>query len=79
MFPAYFAILNMLEDSETPLLLEMSFLETGKALFDVALGELILRFSEENFSSMCLKHHKENPQCYQVSMVKEKLKIAIWK
>lgn len=36
-FPAYFVILDMSEDSETPLILKRSFLATSKALIDVAI------------------------------------------
>lgn len=73
LFPTDFIILDMLEDSEIPVLLVRPFLATCKALIDVALREMVLRFNEEKvvfnmFEAM--KHKKENPQCYQVNMMK---------
>ncbi|XP_045830999.1 uncharacterized protein LOC123922316 [Trifolium pratense] len=73
-FPADFVILDMNEDSEVPLLLGRPFLATGRALIDVELGELMLRFQNEQvtfnvFESM--RHHNENPQCYRVGVVEE--------
>ncbi|MCI14901.1 hypothetical protein A2U01_0036036, partial [Trifolium medium] len=44
MFPADFVILDMDENTEIPLILERPFLATGRALIDVELGELMLRF-----------------------------------
>lgn len=55
LFPPDFVILDMPQDSETPLMLGKPFLATGKALIDVALGELILRFKMKMLSSMSLK------------------------
>lgn len=46
LFLADFVILEMPEDSGTPLLLERPFLATNKALIDVALGDLMLKFNE---------------------------------
>lgn len=40
LFTADFVILDMPEDSETPMILGRPFLETSKALIDVELGEL---------------------------------------
>lgn len=77
LFPTDFVILEMPKDSETSLHLRRPFLATSKAPIDVALGELILIFNEEKviFNMFeALKHLKENPRCYQVSMVKEKTK-----
>ncbi|CAJ2666075.1 unnamed protein product [Trifolium pratense] len=73
-FPADFVILDMNEDSEVPLLLGRPFLATGRALIDVELGELMLRFQNEQvtfnvFESM--RHRNENPQCYRVGVVEE--------
>ncbi|CAJ2642480.1 unnamed protein product [Trifolium pratense] len=73
-FPADFVILDMNEDSEVPLLLGRPFLATGRALIDVELGELMLRFQNEQvtfnvFESM--RHQNENPQCYRVGVVEE--------
>ncbi|XP_075499194.1 uncharacterized protein LOC142537573 [Primulina tabacum] len=46
-FPAYFVILDMEEDQETPLIFGRPFLATGKALIDVHKGELTLRVGGE--------------------------------
>ena len=42
-FPGDFIILNMEEDKEIPIILERSFLATGRALIDVQKSELRLR------------------------------------
>ena len=73
-FPAHFVILDMAEDEEMSLLLERPFLATVRALIDVEMGELILRFQDEQvvfhiFEAM--KHRTENPQCYQIDVVEE--------
>jgi len=47
LFPADFVILDMEEDDETPLLLGRPFLATWRALIDVEMGELMLRFQDE--------------------------------
>lgn len=47
LFPSDFIILDMPEDTGTPLLLGITFLATGRALIDVERGELILRFNKE--------------------------------
>lgn len=47
LFPADFVILDMLEDTETPLLLRIPFLATCRVLTDVEIGELILWFNKE--------------------------------
>ncbi|CAJ2668382.1 unnamed protein product [Trifolium pratense] len=72
LFPADFVILDMDEDSEVPLLLGRPFLATGRALIDVELGELMLRFQDEQvifnvFEAM--RHQNENPQCYRVDVI----------
>lgn len=74
LFPANFIILDMPEDSETPLLFGRPFLENGKAFIDVELGELTLWFNKEKlvinvFEAM--NNQKENPQCYQINIMKE--------
>lgn len=71
-FPADFVILDMEEDDEIPLLLGRPFLATGRALIDLEMGELMLRFQDEQvvfniFEAM--KHRSENPQCYRVDVV----------
>lgn len=69
LFPIDFMILDMPEDSETPLLLGRPFLETCKALIDVEMKELILRFNNEKvvFNMFeALEHQRENSQCYKI-------------
>jgi len=73
-FPADFVILDMAEDEEMPLLLGRTFLATGRALIDVEMRELMLRFQDEQvvfniFEAM--KHRNDNPQCYRVDVVDE--------
>ena len=46
-FPVYFIILDMEEDSQVPLLLGRPFLATGVALIDMQKGVLTLRVGEE--------------------------------
>ncbi|GAU41120.1 hypothetical protein TSUD_288100 [Trifolium subterraneum] len=72
LFPADFVILDMDEDSEVSLLLGRPFLATGRALIDVEMGELMLRFLNEQvifnvFEAM--RHQNENPQCYRVDVI----------
>ena len=72
LFPTDFVILYMEEDDETPLLLGRPFLATGRALIDVEMGELMLRFQKEQvvfniFEAM--KHRNENLQCYRVDVL----------
>ena len=73
-FPADFVILDMAEDEEMPLILGRPFLATGRALIDVEMGELMLRFHNEQvvfniFEAM--KHRDENPKCYRIDVVEE--------
>jgi len=73
-FPADFVILDMAEDEHITLLLGRTFLGIGRALIDVELGELMLRFQNEQvmfniFEAMT--HRTENPQCYRVDVVDE--------
>lgn len=46
LFLTGFFIIDMPKDSETPLILGGSFLETGWALINIELGDLILRFNK---------------------------------
>lgn len=74
LFLADLVIVGMEEDYETPLLLGRPLLATSKALIDVEMGELILRFNKQQiifnvFGAM--NHQKENPQCYIVDVVEE--------
>jgi hypothetical protein len=73
-FPADFVILDMAEDEEIPLILGRPFLATGRALIDVEMGELMLRFHNEQvvfniFEAM--KHRDENPKFYRIDVVEE--------
>ena len=73
-FPADFVILDMVEDEEMPLILGRPFLATGLALIDVEMGELMLRFHDEQvvfniFEAM--KHRDDNPKCYRIDVVEE--------
>lgn len=72
LFPTDFVILHMLEDYEALLLLGRLFLATYKALINMELGELILRFNKEKVVLNVLeamKHHKENHRCYRTDIM----------
>ncbi|XP_057811356.1 uncharacterized protein LOC131025573 [Salvia miltiorrhiza] len=49
-FPVDFVVLDMVEDKDVPLILGRPFLATGRALIDVAKGELTLRVNDESFT-----------------------------
>jgi len=73
-FPANFVILDMAKDEDMPLILGRPFLATGRALIDVEMGQLMLRFHNEQvvfniFEAM--KHRAENPKCYRIDVVEE--------
>jgi hypothetical protein len=73
-FPADFVILDMAEDEDMPLILGRPFLATGRALIDVEMGQLVLRFHNEKvvfniFEAM--KHQAENPKCYRIDVIDE--------
>jgi len=73
-FLADFVILDMAEDEDMPLILGRSFFATCRALIDVEMGQLLLRFDSEQvvfniFEAM--KHRAENPKCYQIDVVDE--------
>ena len=46
-FPADFIVLDVEEDKEIPIILGRPFLETGRAMIDVQMGELKLRVQED--------------------------------
>jgi len=84
-YPADFVILDMAEDEDMPLILGRPFLATGRALIDVEMGQLMLRFHNEQvvfniFEAM--KHRDENPfnfddECLNAfSLIKTKLVTA---
>jgi hypothetical protein len=73
-FPADFVILDMAEDDDMPLILGRPFLATGRALIDVEMGQLMLRFHNEQvvfniFETMT--HRSENPKCYWIDVIEE--------
>ena len=73
-FPADFVILDMVEDEDIPLILGRPFLAIGRAPIDVEMGQLKLRFHNEQvvfniFETM--KHRGENPKCYRIDVVDE--------
>jgi len=64
----------MTEEEEMPLLLGRPFLATGRALIDVEMSELMLRFQNEQvvFNIFeAIKHRNENPQFYRVNVADE--------
>lgn len=76
-FPTDLVILDMPEDTETPLILGRPFLETGMPLIDVELGNLALRFKKEQvFFNVfeVTKNQHEQPQCYTESKMRNSLK-----
>ena len=54
-FPTDFVILDMAEDEDIPLILGRPFLATGRALIDVEMGQLMLRFHNDKWCSTSLK------------------------
>ncbi|KAK2441832.1 hypothetical protein QL285_013078 [Trifolium repens] len=77
-FPADFVILDMNECVDTPVLLGRPFLATGRALIDVAMGELMLRLEDESVSFKVFEgmepYRKEKPKCFQVEASEEVVK-----
>ncbi|KAK2361486.1 hypothetical protein QL285_086628 [Trifolium repens] len=77
-FPVDFVILDMDECVDTPVLLGRPFLATGRALIDVAMGELMLRLEEESVSFKVFEgmkpYKKEKPKCFQVKASEEVVK-----
>lgn len=56
------------------MILEKPFLDIGRYLIDMQLGELILRFKYEKvtFNVFEVMHHyNKNPPCYSVNIVEE--------
>ena len=73
-FSTDFVILDMAEDEEMPLILGRPFLATWRTLIDIEMGELMLRFHNEQvvfniFEAM--KHRDGNPKCYRIDVVDE--------
>ncbi|XP_057790883.1 uncharacterized protein LOC131007994 [Salvia miltiorrhiza] len=64
-FPVDFVVLDMVEDKDVPLILGRPFLATGRALIDVAKGELTLRVNDESFTfsiHKALKYKEEEEE-----------------
>jgi hypothetical protein len=64
----------MAEDEDMPLILGRPFLATGHSFIDVEMGQLMLRFHNEQvvfniFEAM--KHQAENPKCYRIDVIEE--------
>ncbi|XP_061349066.1 uncharacterized protein LOC133294427 [Gastrolobium bilobum] len=81
-FPAYFVVLNMEEDTEIPLLLGRPFLATARAMIDVEQGKLMLRVNEETvtidvFESM--KHPTDGGDCFMIDIIQETIDDAMKK
>ncbi|XP_061376347.1 uncharacterized protein LOC133318377 [Gastrolobium bilobum] len=79
-FPAYFVVLNMEEDTEIPLLLGRPFLAILKAIIDVEQGKLMLRVNEETvtidvFESM--KHPTDGEDCFMIDIIQEAIDDAM--
>ncbi|XP_057775032.1 uncharacterized protein LOC130994014 [Salvia miltiorrhiza] len=58
-FPADFVVLDIGDDNKIPLILERSFLATGRALIDVEKGELTLRVHEESQTTQVIRNLKD--------------------
>ncbi|KAI4315975.1 hypothetical protein L6164_023996 [Bauhinia variegata] len=71
-FPVDFVVLDIEEDTEIPLILGRPFLATGRAIIDMATGELKLRVNDEHvtfniFDSM--KHIPDNDSCFRIDII----------
>lgn len=76
-FLTNFIILELDEDLKVSLTIRRPLLSTSRSLIYVELGELILRFQNEQvifyvFEIMC--RHNKNLQCYRVDVVEEVVK-----
>ena len=77
-FPKDFIVLDMEEDKEIPIILERSFLSTGRALIDVQKGELKLRVQdyEVTFNVFnAMKYPTTSDDCFCVNMVEAIMSI----
>lgn len=71
-FPADFIVLDMEEDRETPLILGLPFLATGRTLIDVQQGKLILRVQDEQVTFNvfeAMKYPSTVDSCFQVDTI----------
>ncbi|MCI65473.1 hypothetical protein A2U01_0086731, partial [Trifolium medium] len=64
------------EDEEAPILLGIPFLTTGKALIDMATGEIKFRVDERDvtFNNKNTVPPKEISECYQIDLVDDLIK-----
>ncbi|XP_021987249.1 uncharacterized protein LOC110883870 [Helianthus annuus] len=60
-FPVDFVILDMDEDSRVPLILRRAFLNTARAIVDVAAGQITLRVNDEHVT-FDIKRSMQHPQ-----------------
>ena len=66
-FPADFIVLDIEEDKEIPIILDIPFLATGRAMIDVQKGELKLRVQDDEikFSVFnAMRHPAESDVCF---------------
>ncbi|XP_073222517.1 uncharacterized protein [Cicer arietinum] len=71
-FPMDFVVLDMEEDNDIPFILGKPFLETVRAMIDVADGTLTLKVNEETVTFNILKameHSKETEECNQIEIL----------
>ncbi|XP_027346437.1 uncharacterized protein LOC113858144 [Abrus precatorius] len=69
-FPAYFVILDMDEDSEVSVILGRPFLATGRALIDVQQSQLILHLHDEKVTFKvfeAMQHPNDNDTCFRIN------------
>jgi len=79
-FPADFVILDMAKDEDMPLIIGRPFLATGCALIDVEMGQLMLRFHNEQvvfniFEAM--KHRAEILSATGLMLLMKSLKTIL--
>ncbi|XP_059315657.1 uncharacterized protein LOC132066349 [Lycium ferocissimum] len=75
-FPAYFIVLEMEENTEVPLILGRPFLATGRAIIDVHQGQLILRVDEERVifdmqKIMKFPKDESSSSCFQIDLLND--------
>ena len=70
-FPIDFIVLDMEEDFDVPLILERSFLATGRALINIQLGNLILKINDEQicFNVLKTKHTFKPENCLKIDAI----------
>ena len=71
-FPDDFIVLDIEEDNEIPIILDIPFLATGRAMIDVQKGELKLRVQDDEikFSVFnAVRHPTESDACFMKEAV----------